>query len=107
MLQKPVIIMTVVWEIFRPYVLLKNALMITLLLLTIIGSYNLKVFLYLLIIKFNIDFFLIYKTAVFFNKKGILRSYIVGFLVYPFFSIYVVFISLFSSYKWEGRTFKK
>ncbi|MFD0990179.1 glycosyltransferase [Mariniflexile jejuense] len=88
-------------------VLLKNALIITLLLLTIIGSYNLKVFLYVLIIKFNIDFFLIYKSAVFFNKKGALRSYIVGFLVYPFFSVYVAFISLFSSYKWKGRTFKK
>lgn len=88
-------------------VLLENALIITLLLLTSIGSFNLKTFLYLLIIKFNIDFFLIYKSAVFFNQKGVLRSYIVGFLVYPFFSAYVAFISLFSCYKWKGRTFKK
>jgi len=88
-------------------VLLKNTLIIALLTLVIVGVFNLKAFLYILIIKFNIDFFLIYKSAVFFNQKSILRSYIVGFLAYPFFSVYVAFISMFSSYKWKGRTFKK
>ncbi|WP_308993194.1 glycosyltransferase [Mariniflexile litorale] len=88
-------------------VLLNNALIIALLVLLIVGVFNLKVFLYITIIKFNIDFFLIYKSALFFNQKGVLRSFIVGFLVYPFFSVYVAFISVFSSYKWKGRTFKK
>ncbi|WP_445734197.1 glycosyltransferase family 2 protein [Mariniflexile sp.] len=88
-------------------VLLMNALMISTLLMTILGAFNLKIFLYLVIIKFNIDFFLIYKSALFFNQKGVLRSFIVGFLLYPFFSVYVACISVFSSYTWKGRTFKK
>ncbi|MFG6687257.1 glycosyltransferase [Mariniflexile sp. HNIBRBA6329] len=88
-------------------VLLMNALIIALLTLTVVGIFNLKVFIYLVIIKFNIDFFLIYKSAMFFNQKGVLKSFIVSFIYYPFFSVYVAFISMFSSYKWKGRTFKK
>ncbi len=88
-------------------VLLMNTLVILLGLLTILGAFNLKSFIYLVIIKFNIDFFLIYKSAMFFNQKSVLRSFIIGFLFYPFFSVYVAFVSVFSNYKWKGRTFKK
>ncbi|MEN3323271.1 glycosyltransferase [Mariniflexile soesokkakense] len=88
-------------------VLLNNTLIIVLLALLIAGIFNLKAFLYICIVKFNIDFFLIYKSAVFFNQKSVLKSFIIGFLVYPFFSVYIAFISMFSSYKWKGRTFKK
>ena len=88
-------------------VLLINALIIVLLTLTILGVFNLKIFVYILIIKFNIDFFLIYKSALIFNQKRVLKSFIVSFIYYPFFCVYVAFISLFSSYKWKGRTFKK
>jgi biofilm PGA synthesis N-glycosyltransferase PgaC len=88
-------------------VLLMNALIISLGLLTVFGAFNLKAFIYLVIIKFNIDFFLIYKSALFFNQKSVLRSFIVGFLFYPFFSVYITFVSVFSNYKWKGRTFKK
>lgn len=88
-------------------VLLMNALIIALLTLTIIDAFNLKVFIYLVIIKFNIDFFIIYKSALFFNQKGVLKSFIISFIYYPFFSVYVAFISMFSSYKWKGRVFKK
>ena len=66
-------------------VLFMNALVIALLILTIIGTFNLKIFIYLVIIKFNIDFFLIYKSALFFNQKGVLKSFIVSFIYYPFF----------------------
>lgn len=88
-------------------VLLMNTLIITSTILAIVGAFNVKVFLYLLIIKFNIDFYLIYKSAVFFNQKSVLRTYIVSFLFYPFFSVYVAFTSMFSNYKWKGRSFKK
>ena len=88
-------------------VLLMNALIISIGLLAIFGVFKLKICLYLVIIKFNIDFLLIYKSALFFNQKGVLKSFIVGFLLYPFFSVYVAFISVFSNYNWKGRTFKK
>lgn len=88
-------------------VLLMNTVVITLVLLVITGSFNIEILLYILFIKLNIDFFLIYKSATFFNQKAILRSFIFAFIIYPFFSLYVVFTSVFKSYKWKGRTFKK
>ncbi len=88
-------------------VLLMNTLIITSTILAIVGAFNVKVFFYLLIIKFNIDFYLIYKSAVFFNQRSVLKSYIVAFLFYPFFSVYVAITSIFSNYTWKGRSFKK
>ncbi|GAA3635564.1 glycosyltransferase family 2 protein [Flavivirga jejuensis] len=88
-------------------VLLMNALVISTLLLSIFNLFNFKIWFYILIIKCNIDFFLIYKSASFFNQKAILRPFIFGFIIYPFFSFYVAFISLLKTYKWKGRTFKK
>ncbi|GAA4804883.1 glycosyltransferase [Litoribaculum gwangyangense] len=88
-------------------VLLKNAILIIGLLLSIIGVFNIKIWLFILIIKLNIDFFLIYKSATFFNLKNVLVNFVTGFFVYPFFSVYVAFKSLFSGYHWKGRPFKK
>jgi cellulose synthase/poly-beta-1,6-N-acetylglucosamine synthase-like glycosyltransferase len=88
-------------------VLLMNALIIVGLLLSLFDAFNFKIWLYILIIKFNIDFFLIFKSATFFNHKDVLKSFIFAFITYPFFSVYVAFISNFSSYKWKGRQFKK
>ena len=88
-------------------VLLMNGLILSSLLLAFFGAFNFKSWFYILIIKFNIDFYLIYKSSLFFNQKGALRTFILGFIIYPFFSIYVAFISVFTSYKWKGRDFKK
>ncbi|MCF7559938.1 glycosyltransferase [Sabulilitoribacter multivorans] len=88
-------------------VLLMNSLVIVGLLLSIIGVLNFKIWCYVLIIKFNIDFFLIYKSASFFNQKETLLSFIPSFFIYLFFSVYIAFISFFLSYKWKGRTFNK
>lgn len=88
-------------------VLVMNALIISLLLLCILSIFNIKIFIYILIIKFNIDFYLIYKSALFFNQKHILRTYIFGFLIYPFFSVYIAVTSIFKGYKWKGRNFEK
>ena len=88
-------------------VLLMNTLLIILAALSITGFFKVKTLLYILFIKLNIDFYLIYKSATFFNKKETLKSFVFAFLIYPLFSVYVVFISVFKSYKWKGRTFKK
>ncbi|TWO34740.1 glycosyltransferase [Seonamhaeicola sediminis] len=88
-------------------VLLTNALIITLVLLSILGLFNLKIFLYLIIIKLLVDFILIYKSASFFNQKEVLLSYPFAFVLYPFFTVYITFLSLFKNYKWKGRTFKR
>jgi cellulose synthase/poly-beta-1,6-N-acetylglucosamine synthase-like glycosyltransferase len=88
-------------------VLIANGLLITLLLLVILGNFPLKTLLYIVVIKLNIDFLLIYKMAIFLNQKGGLKSYLVAFFVYPFFSVYVAFLSTFKTYKWKDRDFRK
>lgn len=88
-------------------VLLMNATLIISCLLCALGILNLKILFYIAFIKFNIDTLLIYKAAAFYNQKEILRSVFWGFLIYPIFSVYIAFTSLFSSYKWKGRQFKR
>lgn len=86
-------------------VLLMNALVIISVLLTIAGILKAKMLFYLVFIKFNIDMLLLYKTANFFNQNDILRSFFFGFIIYPFFCFYVVFLSLFKGFKWKSRSY--
>ena len=58
-------------------------------------------------IKIGVDFILIHKTARFFNQKKHLTSYLISGVFYPFFSVFVVFISFFKDYNWKGRQFSK
>lgn len=88
-------------------VLLMNASLICGLTLSIVGVLNFKMLLYIFLIKCSIDFLLLFKSVRFYKQEGFLSSYIFSCFIYPFFSIYVVFISVFSNYKWKGRAFKK
>lgn len=88
-------------------VLLMNGLILTLFLLSLFGNFNVHILGYILMIKFSIDFYLIYKSAVFFDQKNVLRTYLFGFILYPFFSVYIAFISMFTGFKWKDRSFKK
>lgn len=88
-------------------VFLMNGGMIVFSLLALIGIIKINVLLYLLVIKFGVDFLLIYKTANFTNQKEVMPSYFFSFLAYSFFSVYVVFASVFRGYKWKGRNYIK
>ncbi|WP_166966914.1 glycosyltransferase [Yeosuana marina] len=88
-------------------VLLMNALIIVSILLTIFGIVLPKTLFYIVFIKFNIDVLLIYKTATFYEQREVLRSFLFGFIIYPFFSCYVAFLSMFKTFKWKGRSFKQ
>jgi len=88
-------------------VLLMNGLIVTTLLLSILQLFSFKSFVYILVIKFFIDFLLVYKTIIFFKQKDHLKNFYTSFLLYPFFSVYIAFISVFRGYKWKGRTHKK
>ncbi|WP_296380622.1 glycosyltransferase [Winogradskyella sp.] len=72
-----------------------------------LGYVSLKIAIALFVIKFSIDFLLLFKTSRFFKQETLLLSYPLSSLLYPFFSVYIVLLSLFKSYKWKGRTFKK
>lgn len=75
--------------------------------MTLAGIIKLNILLYVLVIKFGIDFLLIYKSANFMNQKDVMKSYFFAFIFYPFFSVYVVFSSVFKGYKWKGRDYIK
>lgn len=55
------------------------------------------------LLKFSVDAVLISKTNIFLGQKT--RYYILGSLLYPFFSVCVAFYSLFGKYEWKGRRF--
>lgn len=88
-------------------VLLMNSLIIISITSYILGLLELKTIIYMLFIKLNIDFLLIYKTAAFFNQKTVLKSYLLAFAIYPFFSVYIAIISTFKNYTWKDRSFNK
>jgi cellulose synthase/poly-beta-1,6-N-acetylglucosamine synthase-like glycosyltransferase len=57
------------------------------------------------VLKFIIDFGLLYVTNQFLTDRRI-KSLVLSSLFYPFFSSAVALYSLFGSYKWKGRNFK-
>ena len=57
----------------------------------------------LLIAKLIVDFYLIYKTNGFLKSKT--HFYLMGGLLYPFFSVSVALYSLVGRYEWKGRRF--
>lgn len=60
------------------------------------------------LIKLGIDLLLILPTLSFFKQqKKWWQFYFFSSLLYPFFSVLVVFQSLFFTYSWKGRSFKK
>jgi hypothetical protein len=59
------------------------------------------------LIKFNVDFILLYKTAIFFKQQDALKSYLLSSILYPFFSVSVALLSFKNNYYWKGRRFKK
>ncbi|MGY0391601.1 glycosyltransferase [Bizionia sp. KMM 8389] len=88
-------------------VLLMNTLLLVLVPLLAFGSIDTTDFTYILIIKFGIDFLLIFKTSRFLQQESVLPTFISASLFYPFFCIYIVSLSFSKSYTWKGRTFNK
>jgi len=57
--------------------------------------------------KIIVDFILISQTSVFLKSSKLLKHYLSVSLVYPFFIVFVGFLSAFSTYEWKGRNFSK
>ncbi len=68
---------------------------------------HLWTFVGLILAKFIIDYAVIVSTAGMYRKKLSLMKYLVCALVYPLINTWVVFLSLFGSYSWKGRKFRK
>jgi cellulose synthase/poly-beta-1,6-N-acetylglucosamine synthase-like glycosyltransferase len=87
-------------------VLFMNALIICLVMITAVGIVHPKILAYTFLIKFGIDFLLLFKTVRFFNQEHYLLSYFFSSILYPFFSVFIAFASIFKGYEWKGRTFR-
>ncbi len=88
-------------------VFLANIFIIILLTLSIFNSFSWGYFGFFFLLKFNLDFLLLYKTASFFNQKEVLRSYFFSSLAYPFFTVFVALLSFRRSYTWKESKFHK
>ncbi|MFK7833620.1 MAG: glycosyltransferase [Winogradskyella sp.] len=88
-------------------VLLGNLAILALILAVLLEITFPKIAAALVVIKFSIDFLLLFKTARFFKQENVLLSYVFASLLYPFFNVSIAFLSFFTSYRWKGRTFKK
>lgn len=89
------------------FVFLGNLTYLTFIPLVLFNLLTLKIAISLFVIKFCIDFLLLFKTTRFFKQETLLGSYMFSSLLFPPFSVYVALLSLFKSYEWKGRTFKK
>jgi len=59
------------------------------------------------IVKFNVDFLLLYKTASFFKQETVLKNYFLSSLIHPFFIAFTAILSFGKGYQWKGRNFTK
>jgi cellulose synthase/poly-beta-1,6-N-acetylglucosamine synthase-like glycosyltransferase len=69
-------------------------------------SFNLKIFLIVFSAKYIVDYILLYQSNLYL-RKGQFFVPVASSIVYPFFSSLVGIYSLFGSFRWKGRTFKK
>ena len=64
-------------------------------------------FLIVFLVKFNVDFLLIYTCSIFFQREKLMKNYFWCSFVYPLFSSYTAVSYLFSGYRWKGRRFRR
>ncbi|WP_179021733.1 glycosyltransferase family 2 protein [Winogradskyella forsetii] len=88
-------------------VLFGNFACLTLIPTVFLNILSIKIAIALFVIKFSIDFLLLFKTSRFFKQEGLLLSYLFSSVIYPFFSVSVALLSFFKSYEWKGRKFRK
>ena len=88
-------------------VFLMNLLLVAGVILVAAGAVEKQYLLLAFLVKFNLDFALIYRGAQFFGRENSMRDYFWVSILYPFFCCGVVFISGFTSYQWKGRKFRK
>ena len=88
-------------------VFLMNLGLVLLFMGVLVGWSNRYFFWAVLGAKCIVDFMLICQTALFFNKQQQLLYFLPSSVLYPFFSVLVVFRSILGGFNWKGRHFKK
>jgi len=85
-------------------VLLMNTSLVCGLWLIVYGCFDWKILLSVFIVKYSVDYILLYKSNAYL-RKGKFFVPIASSLIYPFFSSLVGIYSLFGSFRWKGRKF--
>ncbi len=88
-------------------VLLGNFSLILGLVLGLTGSMPWSYFGVLFVMKINVDFLLIYNTASLWDQEQVMKSFVMSSILYPFFVVWIVLLSLGGGYTWKGRNFRK
>ena len=60
---------------------------------------------FIFLLKFNIDFVLLYKTSQFFEQQKVMKSYFLSSLLHPFYTVLIAVLSLKKSYTWKDRAY--
>lgn len=89
-----------------PIVLLFNFILIISAFLALFELIHYQVLLFVFLVKFNLDFILIYKTAQFFRRELAMRDYFWVSFLHPFFISFTAILSMFRGFHWKGRRFK-
>lgn len=60
---------------------------------------------FIFLLKFNIDFVLLFKTSQFFEQQKVMKSYFISSLLHPFYTVLISILSLKKSYTWKDRVY--
>lgn len=88
-------------------VLLTNVSLIVIAISLFYNIHNWKLLLTFFLLKVLFDFLLIKKTKHFSNSKSSLYYIPIMSALYPFFTLFIVSLSLFKKYEWKGRIFSE
>lgn len=88
-------------------VLLFNSILIISAFLALLEKLDSDLLMFIFLLKFNFDFVLLYKTAKFFQRERRMKDYFWVSVVHPFFITITSLMSLFKSFEWKGRSFRK
>ncbi|WP_430410165.1 glycosyltransferase family 2 protein [Kordia sp.] len=86
-------------------VMLMNVVFCLLPILLFLTTISWKLIVFVVLSKFIIDGILLYQTFQFTEQKFRLHYFIVSTIIYPFFTVFIFFNSLFKSYTWKNREF--
>lgn len=87
-------------------VLLMNVSLVVGFGLSVVGKLDWKLLICMFGVKYVVDYILLYKSNSYLRKDRFFLP-IASSIIYPFFSSFVGIYSLFGSFTWKGRTFRK
>ncbi|MCF6224116.1 MAG: glycosyltransferase [Flavobacteriaceae bacterium] len=86
-------------------VFITNTYLIVLFILAIVKIVFWSTFGLFFLVKFNIDFILLYKISLFFKCQSSLKIYLTSSVLHPIFTVFVGLLSFKKGYQWKGRQF--